>query len=59
MTRVGILVLLGSWLPLIAVGVMDPAANPIGLGLLAIAGSAVGLLLTGAGLVVILFRRLR
>jgi hypothetical protein len=59
MIRTGALILLGSWLPLFAVGLMEPASNPIGLGLLAIAGSAVGAMLIVLGLLASLVRQMR
>jgi hypothetical protein len=51
----GLLVLVGSWLPLMIVGLGDPAANPIGLGLLGMLGTAVATGLLGVATV----RRLR
>jgi hypothetical protein len=36
-----LLVLVASYAPLIVVGTLDPSANPIGLGLLAMLGTAV------------------
>lgn len=59
MIRTGALILLGSWLPLFAVGFMDPASNPIGLGLLAMAGSAVGAVVIVLGLLASLVRHMR
>jgi hypothetical protein len=59
MTRVGALILVGSWVPLFAVGFMDPASNPIGLGLLAMAGSAAGTVLIVLGLLASLIRHIR
>jgi hypothetical protein len=40
-----LVVLLASYAPLLAIGFMDPSANPIGLGLLAVAGTAAAVLL--------------
>jgi hypothetical protein len=57
MVRVGLYLLFGSWLPLIAVGLLDPSSNPIGLGLLGLAGSLLGAILLPIGLLVSLFRR--
>ena len=48
-----------SWLPLFAVGLMEPASNPIGLGLLAMAGSAVGAVVIVLGLLASLVRHMR
>lgn len=38
-------VLILSFVPLLVVGFLDPSANPIGLGLLSVAGTFVALLL--------------
>jgi hypothetical protein len=43
MIRWGAVLLVGSWVPIVLVGTFSPDANPIGLGLLAWAGSAVAL----------------
>jgi hypothetical protein len=56
MIRTGAILLFGSWVPLVAVGLMDHTANPIGLGLLALAGSVVGAAVIALGLLVALFR---
>lgn len=56
MTRMGIVILVGSWAPLVAVGLTDPASNPIGLGLLAMGGSLAGVALIVVGLLSTLFR---
>jgi hypothetical protein len=40
-----IAVLILSFVPLLVVGLLDPSANPIGLGLLSMAGTFVALLL--------------
>jgi hypothetical protein len=42
---VAVAVLVASFVPLLVVGFLDPAANPVGLGLLSIAGTFVALLL--------------
>jgi hypothetical protein len=59
MLKAGLVILVGSWLPLFAVGLTDPAANPIGLGLLGWAGSMVGLVMMAAGIVTAAYRLLR
>jgi len=59
MIRTGLILLIGSWIPLVAVGMMDPEANPIGLGLLAIGGSLVGMAVLAVGLLLVLFRGTR
>ena len=51
MIRIGLFLLAASRVPLLVVGVLYPDSNPIGLGLLALAGSLVGLVVTGIGLV--------
>jgi hypothetical protein len=46
-----VVVLAASYAPLLVVGALDPTANPIGLGLLAVLGTAVAALVLGwAGL---------
>jgi hypothetical protein len=42
---VAIAVLILSFMPLLVVGTLDPSANPIGLGLLSVAGTYIALLL--------------
>ncbi len=59
MLKAGLVILVASWLPLFAVGLADPTANPVGLGLLGWGGSVIGLLVTAAGLVTATFRLLR
>jgi hypothetical protein len=56
MLRAGFLILVLSWLPLLVAGFVFGMDNPIGFGLLAWAGSALGLLVIGIGLVVGLVR---
>jgi hypothetical protein len=56
MKRLGVIVLVGCWLPLLAVALVDPDSNPIGLGLLGMAGTAAGVLLIVFGWVMSLFR---
>ena len=56
MIRAGMLVLIGSWLPLIAVSIIDPAANPIELNLLGAAGKIVGGVAVGLGFLDSVFR---
>ena len=50
MIRIGLFLLAASWVPLLVVGVLYPDSNPIGLGLLAWAGSLIGLVVTTIGL---------
>lgn len=45
-------VLVLSWIPLVLVGLADPNSNPIGLGLLGMAGTALAVLLLAASAVV-------
>lgn len=59
MLKAGLVILVASWLPLFAVGLADPTANPVGLGLLGWGGSVIGLFVTAAGLVTATFRLLR
>lgn len=59
MLKAGLVILVASWLPLFAVGLADPTANPVGLGLLGWGGSVIGLLVTAAGLVTATFCLLR
>jgi hypothetical protein len=47
---IGLFLLVASWVPLLVVGLLHPDSNPIGLGLLAWAGSLVGLILAAIGL---------
>jgi hypothetical protein len=54
-----LIVLAASWLPLIVVGLADPAANPIGLGLLALAGTVVAAGLLAVAALLGLWRLLR
>jgi hypothetical protein len=56
MIRAGMLVLVVSWLPLIAVSIVDPAANPIELNLLGAAGKLVGGVVLGLGFLDSIFR---
>jgi hypothetical protein len=56
MSRIGVLILAGAWLPLVAVGLVDPTSNPIGLGLLGMAGSLIGGVLFALGLLGSFFR---
>jgi hypothetical protein len=56
MIRVGMFVLVGSWLPLLAVSVVDPSANPIELNLLGAAGKLVGGVVLGLGFLDSMFR---
>ena len=45
------MILVLSWVPLLVVGLLHPDSNPIGLGLLAWAGSLVGLVVAAIGLI--------
>jgi len=56
MLRAGILILVLSWVPLLIAGFVLGMDNPIGLGLLAWAGTALGLLVIAIALVVRLVR---
>jgi len=58
MIRAGVLILVLSWVPLLFAGVVLGHDNPVGLGLLAWAGSVLGLVLLAIGLVVAVVRRL-
>ena len=51
MLRAGVLILVISWIPLLIAGFVFGMDNPIGFGLLAWGGSALGLLLIGIGVV--------
>lgn len=51
--------LVGSWLPLFAVGILFVDSNPIGLALFAWAGSLLGLVVTVIGLFAASIRYLR
>ena len=51
MIRIGLLIFLASWVPLLVVGLLNPSSNPIGLGLLAWAGSLVGIGIVLVGLI--------
>ena len=57
MIRIGLLLLVASWVPLLVVGFLNPKSNPIGLGLLAWAGSVVGIVVAAVGLVLLAVRR--
>ena len=59
MIRAGIAILFLSWMPLLVAGFVFGQDNPVGLGLLALAGSAVGVGLAGLGLVRWVARRRR
>jgi hypothetical protein len=59
MLKAGLILLVASWVPLFAVGILDSSANPVGLGLLAWGGSLLGLVVAAAGLVTAAFRFLR
>jgi hypothetical protein len=59
MLKAGLIILVGSWVPLFAVGLLVPNSNPVGLGLLAWGGSLVGLIVTAVGLVIAVVRFLR
>ena len=50
MIKIGLLILVASWVPLLVVGMLHPDSNPIGLGLLAWTGSLVGIIVAAIGL---------
>ena len=52
------IVFAGSVLPLYIVGTLDPTANPIGLGLLFLAGSSLAGILAVIGVVLVLWRKM-
>jgi hypothetical protein len=52
------IVFAGSFLPLYVVGTLDPTSNPIGLGLLFLAGSSLAGILAVTGVVLILWRKI-
>jgi hypothetical protein len=54
--RAGLAIIVLAWLPLLAVGMLDPTANPIGPGLLAWAGSLFGLVVAAIGVIRALMR---
>jgi hypothetical protein len=47
--KIGLLILVASWVPLLVVGILHPDSNPIGLGLLAWGGSLVGIIVVAIG----------
>ena len=57
--KVGLLILVASWVPLLAVGLLNPKSNPIGLGLLAWAGSLVGIVVAAVGAILWAIRAAR
>jgi hypothetical protein len=57
--KAGLIILVGAWVPLFAVGLADSTANPIGLGLFAWGGSLLGAIVTVVGLFVATYRLLR
>ena len=57
MIRIGLLIFLGSWLPLLVVGLLHPDSNPIGLGLLAWVGSLGGIIVAAIRLLLRPIRR--
>jgi hypothetical protein len=56
MIRVGVLVLVGSWLPLLAMSLIDPSETTIELSLLGAAGKLVGGVVIGLGFLAASFR---
>jgi hypothetical protein len=50
MVKIGLLILVVSWVPLLVVGMLDPSSNPVGLGLLAWGGSLIGIIVAAIGL---------
>jgi len=59
MLKLGALILVGSWVPLLVAGFVLGMDNPVGLGLLAWAGSLLGLGLIGLGAAAWLLRLVR
>jgi hypothetical protein len=57
--RIGLLILVASWVPLLVVGLLNPSSNPIGLGLLAWAGSLVGIVGAAVGAILWAIRAAR
>jgi hypothetical protein len=57
--KIGLLILVASWVPLLVVGLLDPSSNPIGFGLLAWAGSLVGIIVVAIGLLLWAVRLVR
>jgi len=55
--RIGLLIFLGSWLPLLVVGLLHPDSNPIGLCLLAWVGSLGGIIVAAIRLLLRPIRR--
>jgi hypothetical protein len=55
--RIGLLIFLGSWLPLLVVGLLHLDSNPIGLGLLAWVGSLGGIIVAAIRLLLRPIRR--
>lgn len=54
-----IVVMLVSWGPLFVVGTLDPTANPVGLGLLGLAGTCVATALLAAAVILAIWKLLR
>ena len=50
MIKIGLLILVVSWVPLLVVGLLDSSSNPVGLGLLAWGGSLIGIIVAAIGL---------
>ena len=50
MIKIGLPILVVSWVPLLVVGMLDPSSNPVGLGLLAWGGSLIGIIVAAIGL---------
>ena len=55
--KAGLAIAILSSLPLLIYGAIDPTANPIGAGLLAGAGSLLGLVITAFGLIRLVSRK--
>jgi hypothetical protein len=54
--KAGLAIAVLSWLPLLVIGTLDPTANPVGAGLLAWAGSLLGVVIAAVGLIRSLLR---
>jgi hypothetical protein len=54
--KAGLAIAVLSWLPLLVIGTLDPTVNPVGAGLLAWAGSLLGVVIAAVGLIRSLLR---
>jgi hypothetical protein len=53
MIRVGLLILIGAWIPLVVAGTLRPDSNPVGFGVLAWLGSLHGLAIVAIGVLIL------